>query len=762
MSRSKGRKSWPWLLAAAIAAGAYLWWTSRPPSRPNVLLVTVDTLRADRLGAYGYEAAATPNLDRMAREGVRFADAISHVPLTLPSHASILTGLLPAWHGIRDNGGYFLDASTETVAEVAKREGYATAAFVSAFVLDSKWGLDRGFDSYFDQFDLSRYERVSLGSVQRSASGTIDELLAWLGEPGGGPFFAWLHLYDPHTPYEAPEPFGSRFSERPYDGEVAYVDAELGRVFRFLEERGLDDATVVVLTSDHGEGLGEHGELTHGNFVYETTLRVPLLMKFPGGRHEGLVVEEPVGLADLGPTLAEILGAEPPKDVQGRSLLPLLHGERAPRTGILAESLYPRLHYGWSEVVALRRGRLKYIDTPEPELYDLDSDPNETRNVASERAGTVREMRDALRALEASAPEPAAIPAAALDPETERRLRALGYVGGGAREVKGDRSELSDPKEKIHLIHKIAEADELGAAGKASEAIALLESVIAEDDAIIDAYLSLGNKYTQLERHEDAIAAFRRCLELNPDYALAVTNLALSYRRAGRLDEAEVGFRRVQELDPENRQAFFNLGEIYLFQKRFDAALAQFRRGLELEKESPVFLRQAGIAYYYLHQPRTAETRLRESLEANPDVERVHFTLGLLYEQQGRIEEAAAEYRKEREKHPGDVRATQNLANLHGKSGRFEEQISLLEDALARTPGWADGHIQLAKAYRDTGRPELFEKALASADRGLALDPASKFAPLAHFLRAELLDAAGRPEEARRAFEKGRALAERR
>jgi arylsulfatase A-like enzyme/Tfp pilus assembly protein PilF len=741
------------LVALAFVAYRSLF-TTAPP---NLLLVTLDTLRADRLGCYGYKEARTPNLDRLASEGVRFETAVAQVPLTLPSHTTLFTGTYPARHGMRDNGGYFLSPELTTLAELAREAGYRTGAFISAFVLDSKWGLDRGFDTYYDQFDLSRYERISLGSVERIAEHTVEEFLPWLETMGEAPFFAWVHLYDPHAPYEAPEPFGSEFEDRPYDGEVAYVDAAMGRVMGFLHGRGLDETTIVVVAGDHGEGLGDHRELTHGNFVYDSTLRVPLILRFPDQRHAGLEIRQQVGLIDLFVTLAELVGATVPDQNQGRSLLPLLHGEEIPDPPLLAESFYPRLHYGWSEVLALRSERFKFIDTPRPELYDLEADPGETRNLVGEKPNVARGMKRTLEELLASQPRSEAAPAP-LDAETERRLRALGYLGAAAARTDVARHELPDPKDKIEIIQSIARADRLGSRGQTDEAIDVLREVIAEDPKIVDAYVSLGNKFSTAGRHEEAVAAFRRALELNPDYGLALTNLALAYRRLGRFDESRLGFERVLEQEPGNRQALFNLGEISLFEKDYPKALEFFKRGLEQERESPVFLRQTGIAYYYLGSFEPAERSLRGAAAARQDLESVHYTLALLYEKQERWNEAEAEYLKERRLHPDHLQATFNLARLYGEQERYGEQIRQLEELTGAHPDWAPGYFHLAKAYRDQGQPELFPKALAAVDRGLFLDPSSDFAPLGYFIRAEILDQTGRKEEARQAFEQGRAL----
>ncbi|MYF05905.1 MAG: sulfatase, partial [Holophagales bacterium] len=377
--------------------------------QPPVILITIDTLRADRLSSYGSDRVVTPHIDRLAAEGIRFTNASSTVPFTLPAHSSIMTGLYPPSHGVRENVGYVLAPELVTIAERFRDGGYRTGGFVSAFVLDARWGIARGFDTYVDDFDLDAMAGANLGSVQRAGPETIAHALEWLndavlsddraddagGSTGQPPFFMWLHLFDPHDPYDPPEPFRSEYQGRPYDGEVAYTDSLIGEFRAALEERGLFDESVVVLTADHGEGLGDHGESYHGFFVYDTTVHVPLIVRLPGGVEAGRVVGDAVSHVDIAPTLIELLDLERTGTTQGRSLLPDMQGLPNPlaERGVYAESFYALDHYGWAPLRSLRTAEHKYIEAPEPELYALLEDPGELANVLLEERDLSRRLR---------------------------------------------------------------------------------------------------------------------------------------------------------------------------------------------------------------------------------------------------------------------------------------------------------------------------------------------------------------------------------
>src|SRR5262245_18623510 len=356
------------------------------PARPrNLLLVSLDTVRADRLGCYHYAAAQTPNIDALAAGGLRFEQATTVVPLTLPAHSSLMTGTFPGWHGVRDNGGFYLEDDQLTLAEILRERGFRTGGFVGAFVLDRRWGIAQGFDRYFDDFDLDRFPSAAgMDMIQRPGSEVVDRALEWLQTDRQQPFFAWVHLYDAHTPYEAPEPFRSRFPptrDGAYDAEIASADAQIGRLVDALRADGRLADTLVIVVADHGEMLGEHGELTHGFFIYEAATRIPLIVSGPGV--PARVVADQVLIVDVMPTALALVGIKVPDQVQGTNLMPLARGEHL---GLVAhsESWYPRYHYGWSELRSIQDERFKMIRAPRPELYDLATDPREEQDRATE------------------------------------------------------------------------------------------------------------------------------------------------------------------------------------------------------------------------------------------------------------------------------------------------------------------------------------------------------------------------------------------
>jgi tetratricopeptide (TPR) repeat protein len=526
-----------------------------------VLLVTVDTLRADRVGAFGDTLARTPHIDALARAGVSFAKAFTPVPLTLPAHASLMTGLLPPQHGVRGNG-MALGAGPPTLAEALNARGLETAAFVGGFPLERRFGLTRGFDVYDDAF--GRATGIHFDFAERRADRVVEAALGWLAGRSG-PVFVWVHLFDPHAPYDPPAEF--RGSD-PYRGEIAFADEALGRLFAAWDAR--PGASFVALASDHGEAFGEHGEESHSLFVYDTTLRVPLVLRGPR-LPAGKTVETPVGLADLAATIAARVsepGATAAAPLPGRDLLAET-GERAP---LYAETLAPRLDFGWSDLRALREGRFKYVRAPRPELYDVEADPGETRDLSAREPAARDRLAATLEAMlarlgDAESPR-------GPDADAAERLRALGYVQG-----PGGRGSAADPKDRIDVALRIARAT--GPFASQDEAARVYRDIAARDPENPLVNLRLADALLRAGRARESIAPFRKVVAGNPRTVDAHVGLATAYAQLERWDDARRVLEAALRIDPASGQVQFNLGELARTSGDLKAARAHYEAALK-------------------------------------------------------------------------------------------------------------------------------------------------------------------------------------
>jgi arylsulfatase A-like enzyme/Tfp pilus assembly protein PilF len=745
------------LIALAIWAGVTRGWVPGFERRPNLLLISIDTLRADRLGSYGYRAAETPALDALASRGLRFTQATTVTPLTLPAHASLLTGTFPPHHGVRDNGGFYLDDAEVTLADVLKERGYRTGAFVGAFVLDSRWGLAQGFDRYFDDFDLAKYDMsTGLDAAQRPGEDVVSSASEWLALDADRPFFAWVHLYDPHTPYAAPPAIRARFPRTmsgAYDAEVAATDRQVARLLGALQASGRLDRTVVVVVADHGESLGEHGEQTHGFFVYDSTLHVPLIVAGP--RVSPHVIDSQVRIVDVMPTALELLDVPVPTAVQGASLLPLARGERLDLLA-LSENWYPRYHYGWAELMSVRDGRFKFIAAPRRELYDTARDPGETEDLSAANPRLADSLERALTELTArvAASGGPSVPAR-VDPEVEDRLRALGYVGASVTARNLEDRPRGDPKDKIALytLLKMAATDSVG--GRVDLAVARVRQALESDPEIVEAHMMLGNLHGKSGRRDEAIAAYRQALALDPDHEGAAFSLALAYREAGRPLDAEPGFERVLAMNPRNTKARFQLAGLWMEQKKVDRAERILEEALTLDVERAAFLVKLAECYLETARFDAAERTLRMALAAKPDQPLAQYDLGLALEARGALDAAIAAYRAELVVSPAMYQAHFNLAKLLAKAGRPAEALTHYRESVRANPGFSGGHLYLAKALLDAGDLEAAE---AAAHEGLSREPDRTIAPLGHYVLADVYARLGRDADAAREAAAGRRL----
>jgi choline-sulfatase len=763
-----GLAGWRWMVARPTRTGSGVDLGALPRGvlrdRLNLVIVTLDTTRADRIGAYGARDVETPTFDALARSGVLFEQAASVAPLTLPAHSSLFTGRFPPEHGVRDNGGFFLGPEQLTLAEVLKARGYRTGAFVGAYVLDAKWGLNQGFDTYVDDFDLTKTRGVSLGAIQRPGNEVVDKALPWIQQSAATPFFAWIHLYDAHSPYRPPEPFESRYRGHPYNGEIAFADSQVGRVVSQLQSSGLFDRTVVVVIGDHGESLGDHGESAHGFFIYESVTHVPLVIRAPFALTAQRRVSDPVRSVDVMPTVLDLLGVPQPRAMSGVSLVSLMTGaKRELGLDTYTEAMYPLHHYGWSDLRALRSGRYKVIDSPRPELYDLDRDPQEATNIFAERQALGDRMIAQLRTMEGTfAKTTASLPAVDVDPEARERLAALGYVGSFVASASDPRTNRADPKDKISLFNKLGTATEMskdrdqGDEASFRSVIAILNEVVREDPAVIDAWFMLGTQYLQHGEPRRAIDYYKRTLSLKPDYDLAVINLAQAYRRLGDDDAALAGFERYLTIDPKAPFVRYQIGEIWLDRGDLAKAEEQFRRALEIDPHVASAKNALGVIALQRGDPASAERLVREAIATKADVRLAHFNLALLAESRGDVRQAEREYLEELKLHPESYKAAFNLSRLYEQVGDREGQVAALEQSLQSNPAFAEGHFFLAKAYLDAG--VKFSEAIQLAQKGLELAPRSEYASLGHYVLADLYNRQGRGSDAAREVALGRAL----
>jgi arylsulfatase A-like enzyme/Tfp pilus assembly protein PilF len=636
--------------------------TSAKPAL-NVVLITIDTLRADHVGCYGYKQIKTPNIDSLAADGARFERAFAVVPVTLPSHTTMLTGTYPMLSGMHDFSGNKLSPLQPTLASVLKQAGYQTGAVIAAAVLDSRFGLNQGFDFYYDHFDFNRLDEANLDQMERPGNVVADVALDWLAKNSQKKFFLWMHLYDPHFPYRPPEPYSREYAAQPYDGEIAFADEQVGRLLRFLKEKGIYRNTVIVLCGDHGESLGEHGEKTHGFFIYNATMHVPLIIRLPENA-AARVVADPVSLVDLMPTVLGAVGVEIPSQVQGRSLLPQLrdvrdhddlhrddlhHDDQAGRDRVLyGETYLPRLHFNWSELRGSENTKYHFIDAPRPELYDLAKDPGEVHNLFAEKKAVSEEMRAKLAGMirDYSAGKELA-EKTGLDPDLMERLKALGYAGfsGGGDPTISSRN-LPDPKDRIATYELISDAIADSQHGRFQEAIDNLKNVVKTEPNSVPAHYLQGLDYYRLKMYPQAVDELEKTVQLSPDYALAVFNLGMAQAHAGQIDAAIATLQRTLQLDATNFEAAYNLGVAFLQKKQVEPAAEAFRQSVTINPELARGHRILGETLLYQNKLDDAIAELRRAVELAPQEPIMHESLAKALAAKGLTAEADEETRR--------------------------------------------------------------------------------------------------------------------
>ncbi|HEY3968844.1 MAG TPA: sulfatase-like hydrolase/transferase [Planctomycetaceae bacterium] len=592
----------------------------RPYNRPHLLLITLDTTRADRLGCYGYPQAHTPVLDALAAAGVLCEHAYTVAPLTLPAHSSLFTGLYPVENGIRTNGHGRLDDAIPTLAEVLRRRGYDTSAFVGSFVLNGKFGLDRGYNTYDDDF-ASDYPTNDALHVERTGGSVVDAALEWLKAPRSRPFFCWVHLFDPHSPYlPHTDLFGDEFAERPYDAEIAYVDQQIGRILEYLKARGLESQTLVVVVGDHGEGLGEHFEQAHGMTLYNATLHVPLIFRYPAQLAPGGRLAANVSMVDVSPTILDLLGATDPRKISGKSLKPALLGGSKPLSFCYGATDEAFLMNGWSPLRSLTEGHWKYIRTARPELYDLEADPREERDLAEASPDKLRDMESRLSDFESRLVTRAEVQVRISDAE-RRTLASLGYISGSARPAVGPTPQnLPDVKDMLPLGLDMAEAEKLIRRGSVDAGIEKLREVVRQA----------------------------------PSHTAANWSLAWTLWEHSKQDEGLEVFRTLLAVRPESQNAHFGLGLMLLQLDRFDDAITEFSKALEIDPDDAEVQYHLGRALLSTNHLEDALTHLDAAVELNPKYAAAYHWRAKLLARFGRVDAANADYRKALKFAPAD------------------------------------------------------------------------------------------------------------
>jgi arylsulfatase A-like enzyme/Flp pilus assembly protein TadD len=664
----------------------------------NILLITLDTTRADRLGCYGYVGGKTPNLDGLARGGVLFRNCYAQVPLTLPSHCSIMTGTYPISHGVHNNGSYVLAPERITLAETLKARGFRTAAFVASFSVDSRFGLDQGFDLYDDSFQ-SELPFKPVNS-ERRADAVAALFSSWIGGADREPFFAWVHFFDPHLPYRPPAPYDREFASDPYDGEVAFMDEAIGRVVGKLRDLSLLGRTLIVLAGDHGEAFGEKVERGHGVFLYDQTLKVPLILYAPGRLPAGTTVPSRVRLIDILPTVLDMVGLPVPAGVQGQSLIPLVGRKKAPDLDTYIETFYPRENYGWSELTGIVSGDWKYIRSPKPELYNLKTDPAEIRNKAASSPDDASAMSRKLEALVRTGAGIAATASKTLTAEEQERLRSLGYVnfaGGGTA------SSYPDPKDRLDILRlsQTAEAYELeGRYAEAGDSYAKLLELVPESPA---SYVNLALSQARLRKFEEALATLRLGLERIPDSEILLVRLGHTYLLTGQPEAALAAMERVVTLDPRNVDACTAAAAALDALGRKAEARPYLEKGIAVEPENR-FLRTSLAANLASSGEFGRAVGLYEALIKDyPDDPILHLQLGVVYTVSGEHAKAIESFKRSIALSP-TPKAYINLAVASERAGDIATAVEALRKYLADPKGESPASVKAAEA--ELGRLE--------------------------------------------------------
>ena len=658
----------------------------------NVLLVTLDTTRADRLGCYGYPMAKTPNLDFLASNGVQFINAYCQVPLTCPSHCSILTGTFPVYHQVRNNGSYYLSAEVQTLAEALKGNGLATSAFVSSFTVDSRFGLEQGFDVYDDL--LSPDQTFKALNSERRADAVYASFSRWLDENRAEPFFCWIHFFDPHIPYDPPTPYREEFPENPYDGEIAFMDFYIGRIVEKLKEQDLLGTTLIVLAGDHGEAFGEKQEEGHGVFIYESTMRIPLIFYAANNLPQGKRITARVRLIDIMPSVLDMLNIQVPEDIQGTSLLPYIEGKKKQDLSSYIESYYPRENYGWSELVGLIDGDWKYIKAPKQELYNLKLDPKEENNLFQEERQIAQEKRDKLEDIIKNSVSPLIAGKRDLTDEEREKLRSLGYISTSESPAGG---ELPDPKDRIEELILAQRAQEYEIEGKFEEAAASYEKILALRPDVATSYVNLALMKAQMMEFDETIRILEQGLEKMPESEVLLSRLGHTFMLLGRVKKALDAFDLILKNNPRYFDALLASAWMLDLIGQKEDAHGYYMKALEVEPENKFARKNFAMSLASTrHFNRAIEVYLGLQRDF-PDDQEIHQDLGIAYGYVGDVSRSIENLEKAVSLHPNPV-AYYNLAVAKKKVGNIEDAVRYLKLYLENPEGESEESINSVRA----------------------------------------------------------------
>jgi len=647
----------------------------------NVLLVTLDTTRADRIGCYGYEKAKTPNLDFLAASGVMFSDAYCQVPLTLPSHCSLLTGTYPLSHQVHNNGFYYLDHSHLTMAEVLRDEGFRTAAIVSSFTVDSRFGLDQGFDFYDDTF--AEDEILKNFRSEKRAERVFNSFSHWLEGNFDQKFFCWVHFFDPHVPYDPPSPFKEEFPDRPYDGEIAYMDHYLGRIVDKLKERNLFDKTLIILAGDHGEAFGEKEEIDHGYFIYDVTLRIPLILYSPKLLPEGKVVGSRVRLIDIMPTVLEMLTIPVGKEIQGVSLLPYIEGRKKESLPSYIETFFPQENYGCSVLIGLIKENWKYIQAPKPELYDLKSDPQEEKNIFHREKKVASVMKKELEKMIQEFSAKREVRRRELTSQEREKLRSLGYVDSGLPGGKQE-PDLPDPKDKIGEYRLFFQGNVYETRGDFQRAQQYYEELLHLNPHVPHNYVRLAYVLQRMEKTQEAVRLLEQGRERMPDSKIIQTGLGFAYLNAGMKEEALETCQQALRLDPKFFDVLFLAGTIMWMEKKWAEALDYFEKAIEIEPENKILQQRYAFCLRAVGKSQEALNILERLKQEYPEDHKIYLDLAYLYSSTGDSGMARAHIKQAIEINPAPDTYF-DAAFLLEKMGDLKEAIHHLKWYLEKT-----------------------------------------------------------------------------